>query len=166
MIKGKFSRLAVVLHLFLLVIPVMAFWQGSKLINSGEIEADSLIFYMIAAVFVLFTIYAVVSPILNIKEVYIDDKIFIYKYLFFRKSYTLNEIDGYFTMEVPSKDTTYETIYPVMRNRILPPVSSFYISNYDDLKNSFPLKHIGRVKFSWKNYFIILFVSKYNELDR
>ena len=79
---------------------------------------------------------------------------------------SLKDIDGYFTMELPSRECTYETIYPVSTNRILPPISSFYTSNYDEVKKFIPLKNMGKVKFSWKNYMMVLLFKKYKELDR
>lgn len=165
-IKGKFSILAVILHVILVIVAGMAYWSMRPLFISGEIGIGDITFYIVVPLFVIYTLFAVVSPFVSIKNVYIDDTSLSYKYLLMKKSFKLEDVDGYFIMDLPSRDATYETIYPVSRNRILPPVSSFYISNYDEMKNEIPLKKLGKVKFSWKNYMLVLFFKKYNELDR
>lgn len=166
MIKGEYSILAVILHLFLLGVAGVMFWQMSPLYTTGEIGAGDILFYVTVPVYVIFVLFAVISPFVSIKKIIIDDTSIVYRYLLMKKSFNLQEIDGYFTMDLPSRDATYETIYPVSRNRILPPVSSFYISNYDEVKKSVPFRKMGKVKFSWKNYMTVLLSKKYNELDR
>jgi len=163
-IKGEFSILAVLLHGMLLFFSGMVYWKMSPLFISGDIGTNDYTFYIVVPLYIIFTLFALISPLVSIKNIIIDDTSIIYKYLLMRKSYDLKDIDGYFTMEIPSKDTTYETIYPVSRNRILPPVSSFYTGNYDDFKKNIPLKNIGKVKFSWKNYLTVLIFKNYNEL--
>jgi hypothetical protein len=165
-IKGEFSILALFLHILLVAVAGVAYWQMSPLFTSGEISFSDPEFYIAVPLFAVFTVFAVISPFVSIKNILIDDSSIKYKYLLTRKIFNLQDVDGYFTMELPSRDTTYETIYPVSRNIILPPISSFYISNYDEVKKALPLKNMGKVKFSWKNYMLVLFFKKYNELDR
>jgi hypothetical protein len=165
-IKGEFSILALLMHILLIGVSAGAYWGMSPLFISGEITAGDPLFYLTLPLYALFTLFAVISPFISIKNIYIDDSTLVYKYFLFSKSYNLKDVDGYFTMEIPSKDTTYETIYPVSRNRILSPISSFYLSNYDEVKEQIPLRFIGKVKFSWKNYMLVLLFKKYNELDR
>ncbi len=164
-IKGQFSILALFLHILLIAVSIGAYRGMSPMFISGEITSGDLLFYITVPLYVLFTLYAVISPFVSIKNIYIDDSTIVYKYLLFRKSYHVKDVEGYFTMELPSKDTTYETIYPVSRNRILSPISSFYLSNYDEVKEQIPFRFIGRVKFSWKNYMLVLLFKNYNELD-
>ena len=165
-IKGQFSILAVILHILLIVVAVMAYWSMRPSFISGEIGTGDIMFYIAVPLFVIFTLFAVISPLVSIKNIYIDDASIIYKYLLMKKCFKLEEVDGYFTMDLPSKDATYETVYPVSRGRILPPISSFYLSNYDEVKKEIPLKKLGKVKFSWKNYLLVLLFKKYNELER
>lgn len=165
-IKGQFSILALFLHILLVAVSIGAYRGMLPMFISGEITSGDFLFYITVLLYVLFTLFAVISPLVSIKNIYIDDSVLLYKYLLFRKSYNLKDVDGYFTMELPSKDTTYETIYPVSRNRILSPISSFYLSNYDEVKKDLPIRSLGKVKFSWKNYMMVLILKKYNELDR
>lgn len=165
-IKGEFSILALFLHILLIAVSGIAYWKMSPLFVSGEISLSDPEFYIAVPLFVVFTLFAVISPLVSIKNICIDDASIKYKYLLARKTFNLKDVDGYFTMEIPSKDTTYETIYPVSRGRILPPISSFYTSNYNEVKEAVPFKKLGKVKFSWKNYMLVLFFKKYNELDR
>lgn len=165
-IKGEFSISALFLHILLIAVSGAAYVGMSPMFTSGEINPDDIIFYITVPLYIIFTLYALVSPLISIKNIFIDGTSIQYKYLLSRKTFNLKDIDGYFTMEIPSKDTTYETIYPVSRNRILPPISSFYISNYDEVKKAILLKKLGKVKFSLKNYMLIQFFKKYNELDR
>jgi hypothetical protein len=166
LIKGKVSILALILHVLLAAVAGAVYWQMSPLFISGEINTGEAAFYIAIPIYILFTIFAVISPLVSIKSIIIDENSISYKYLLARKIFNLKDIEGYFTMDLPSKDATYETIYPVSRNRILPPISSFYTSNYDDLKKAVPLKSMGKVRFSWRNYMLILLFRKYNELDR
>jgi len=165
-IKGKVSITAVILHIFLIVVSGMMYRYMSVFFYSGEIKPDDILFYVIIFIFILFTLFAVISPLISIKNIYIDETSLCYRYLLLKKSYDLKEIEGCFTMELPSRDTTYETIYPVSRNKILPPISSFYISNYDQVKKEIPFRSLGKIKFSWKNYMVLLLFKKYNELNR
>lgn len=166
MVKGRFSIFAGILHFFLVAISAVAFWQVSPFMSSEMTASDRYVLYCAVPLYIIFTIYALVSPFVNLKNVIIDDISITYRYMLRKKSFRLKDIEGYFTMELPSRDTTYETIYPVSSNRILPPVSSFYISNYDQVKKAMPLKNMGKVRFSLKNYFVILFTKKYTELNR
>ena len=165
-IKGQFSILALCLHILLVAVSIGAYRGMSPMFISGEITSGDFLFYITVPLYVLFTLFAIISPFVSIKNIYIDDSTLLYKYLLFRKRYNLKDVEGYFTMELPSKDTTYETIYPVSRNRILSPISSFYLSNYDEVKKDLPIRSLGQVKFSWKNYMMVLLFKKYNELDR
>ncbi len=166
MIKGKVSISAVILHLFLIGVAIAMYWQMAPVVRGAESQSDRYIFYVAVPIYIVFVIYAMVAPLVNLKSVTIDDKTVIYRYLFFKKSILLIDVDGFFTMEIPSRDYTYETIYPVSNNKILPPVSSFYISNYDEFKNNMNLKMLGKVKFSWKNYLAVSIFKKYSELSR
>ncbi len=133
---------------------------------SGEISYGDPLFFITVPLYIVFTLFAIISSFISIKNIFIDEKFLRYRYLFFSKRYNLNNIDGYFTMELPSRDTAYETIYPVSSNRILPPISSFYTSNYDEVKKAIPLKNLGKVKFSWNNFLVVLIFKKYNELKK
>jgi len=165
-IKGKFSVLAAVLHVFMIGISGIIYWKMSPLFISGEISTDDFFFYIVVPLYILFTLFALLSPLVSLKNIDIDDTLIVYKFILFRKSYSLKDIEGYFTMELPSKDTTYETIYPVSRGRILSPISSFYLSNYDEVKEKIPFRFFGKVKFSWENYMVVLLFKKYNELKK
>ncbi len=165
-IKGEFSILALIMHILLIAVSAGAYLGMSPLFTSGQITPGDPLFYLTVPFFVVFVLFSVISPFVSIKNIYIDEKSLRYRYIFFSRNYNINDIDGYFTMELPSRDTTYETIYPVSRNRILSPISSFYLSNYDEVKELIPFRFIGKVKFSWKNYLLVLLYKKYNELDR
>ena len=166
MIKGKISIMAVFLHLLLIAVPVILFWQSAPILDSAESSADRYVIFCAVPLYVIFTLYAVAAPLVNLKTVIIDDVLISYKYLLRKKNYSLKDVDGYFTMELPSRDNTYETIYPVKNNKILPPISSFYTSNYDEIKKAIPFRNLGKVKFSWKNYLVLLLYKKYNELNK
>jgi len=165
-IKGRFSILAAFLHIMLIGFSGMVYWKMSPLFTSGEIGTEDYTFYITIPLYVLFTLFALISPLVSIKNIVVDEVSIRYKYLLMRKSFNLKDIDGYFLMDLPSRDATYETIYPVSGNRILPPISSFYISNYDEVKKNIPLKNLGKVRFSWKNYLVVLLFKKYNELKK
>lgn len=166
MIKGRLSIYAVAMHAVLVAVAVGAFFSYPVIFSDGDITTDGPVFYMLIFIFVIYTFFAVVSPFVSIRNVHIDDKSLNYRYLLRKRVYLLETIEGYFTMELPSRDYTYETIYPVSRGIILPPVSSFYLSNYEEIKNRIPLKNLGKVRFSWRNYCLILLVKKYNELRK
>lgn len=165
-IKGEFSIFALLMHILLIAVSAGAYWGMSPMFISGEISSGDPLFYITLPLYGVFVLFSILSPFISIKNIYIDEKSLRYRYLFFSRSYNLKDVEGYFTMEIPSKDTTYETIYPVSRSIILSPISSFYLSNYDEVKEQIPLRFIGKVKFSWKNYMLVLLFKKYNELDR
>lgn len=166
MIKGRFSISALLLHIMLIGVAAGAYWGMSPMFISGEISYGDPLFFITVPLYIVFTLFAIISSFISIKNIFIDEKFLRYRYLFFSKRYNLNNIDGYFTMELPSRDTAYETIYPVSSNRILPPISSFYTSNYDEVKKAIPLKNLGKVKFSWNNFLVVLIFKKYNELKK
>lgn len=95
------------------------------LMNSGETSIEGYVLYITAPIYMIFILYSIIAPLANLKTIIIEDISITYKYLLMKKKYNLKEIDGYFTMELPSRDNTYETIYPVRNNTILPPIDPF-----------------------------------------
>lgn len=166
MIKGRLSLFAVTMHAVLVAVAAGAFLSYPEIFSDGDITTDDPVFYILFFLFLIYAGFAAISPFVSLKSIRIDADGLTYRYPLLKKVYPLNEVEGFFIMEIPSRDYTYETIYPVSRGRILPSVSSFYISNYQEIKSSIPLKDLGRVRFSWGNYLVVVTSKKYNELKR
>lgn len=165
MVKSKVSWLVVALHIMLVGITGVLVWYIFPFVRNGswmESVQNGIYFFIT----IIFGAFSLVSPFVNIKIIKIDDTALIYRYMLWQKKYIFTKINGYFLMDVPSRQGTYETIYPVSDNRILSPISSFYCDNYDEIKKALPVDNLGKIPFSWDNYKITVFSKRYDRIKR
>lgn len=118
-------------------------------------NSDVLLISFLSIILSVYVLFSFLYPIITLYNVYFADGMLIYHWLVLpiKKKYYLNELCGYFSVMLPSKNGEYLTFYPSDGERILPAISSFLYENAQDFIRSSGLKHLGRIKFSWKIYF-------------
>ncbi len=122
-----------------------------------EPDMSRLAFYVISAGIALFDIFAIVHPLISCYNVFYDGEFLEYRWTLIprRKKIHAQNIEGFYTMKVPSKEDEYMTAFPLYGDRMLPAISSFYFDNYNDILKELPGREIARLKFSWRTYFRI-----------
>lgn len=106
--------------------------------------------------------FAIGYPLLAVYRIEITDGALVYRWVFLprKKKVCLHEIEGYYSVLLPSRQAEYMTFYPVSGGRVLPAVSSFLFANSGAFMKQTGLKHLGRLPFSWNLYFKKIVIAK------
>lgn len=160
-IKSEFSIMLYILY------PVLAaacgfatyYFVRSAMFERGMNDAA---LYILGLCVLLMDVFAILHPMLACYDVYYDGEYLFYKWKFIprNRKFRIQDIDGYYTMKVPSRNNEYMTAYPVQGNAVLPSISSFFYDNYEDVVRGLPVKHMGEIPFSWTVYFRLAFSRK------
>lgn len=161
MVRSKFSIILYILY------PVLAAASGfatyyfihATLFEQGLSGAA---LFVMGFCILLMDAFAFIHPALACYDTCYDGEFLIYKWKFIPRSLKIRitDIEGYYTMKVPSRNNEYLTAFPVTRQAVLPSISEFYYDNYDEIINGLPVKHLEELSFSWKVYFRLTFSRK------
>ena len=161
MVKSKFNIMLYILYPMLAIAAGFAtyYFVHAALFESG-INTVSL--YILGLCVILMDLFAVIHPFTACYDTLYDGEYLVYRWKFIprNKIIRITDIEGYYTMKVPSRDNEYLTAFPVTRESVLPSISSFYYDNCDEVIKGLPVKHLGELPFSWKVYFRMAFRSK------
>ena len=127
--------------------------------GTAKLSVPQIIF---SACIALELAFAVGYPLLSIYRVEICEGALVYTWVFLprKKKTYLHEIEGYYSVILPSRQAEYMTFYPVSGGRVLPAVSSFLFANSGPFMKETGLTHLGRLTFSWQLYFGKIVIRK------
>ena len=162
-VSSVFNILVYPLYLILMIVAAMMIWfiiSDCSKGNPGQ-AFSSWILYCIAP---LLAYMAFIHPFFVFFNVTITENEMIYTWKFFpfrSLNIQLDDISGYYTMMVRSRDSAYRTYIPVLSNgKVLPLISSFYFDNAGDLMQAIKAVNKGELRFGWKRYFFDLHLLK------
>lgn len=160
-VKSEFNIAVYLLYIILIAFAgIGTFMLLPPVLKDPGINRISL--YIIIFSFTLFDLFAFIHPLISCYNVFYDGEYLLYKWTFIprRKKIHAEQIEGYYTMKVPSREDEYLTAYPACGNKLLPAISSFYFDNYSDIVKDLPGDELARIKFSWSKYFNMAVLGK------
>lgn len=161
MVKSKFSLILYVLYPILAATAVAAtyYFLRTTLFEEGINHAS---LFILGVCVLLIDLFAFVHPALACYDTSYDGEFLVYRWKFIPRSMKIRitDIEGYYTMKVPSRNNEYLTTFPVTRQSVLPSISEFYYDNYEEVVKGLPVQHLGELSFSWKVYFRLTFSRK------
>jgi hypothetical protein len=109
---------------------------------------------------VVFDSFALLQPLITCYKITVSEVYLDYKWTFvpFSKRYEKSKIKGYISIELPSRQATYLTYYPVLGNKLLPSISSFTLTNAKEVIEGTGFTSLGKIPFSWKFYGLYIFL--------
>ena len=168
MIKSKFwafgfwlMALLTILFLFLLFSAISQYyfnWEIFKISMGTPFEAHFLLTLFVSAILIFGSIFTY-----GANAIYIDpaNKTIKFKNIITRKtrSYSFDNFDGYVdTLQRDGRGNSYKAIYLVKEKRFIAKISSFFYSNYNELKDGLSdLPYLGFQTFGIIDSFKVLF---------
>lgn len=125
-------------------------------------DMSRITIYAAASGIAILDVFALVHPLISCYNIFYDGEFLEYRWTFipWRKKIHAQDINGYYTMKVPSRENEYLTAFPASGDKILPAISSFYFVNFSDIVKALPGREIARLKFSWRLYFRISLLKR------
>ncbi len=158
------SKFNSVLYFLYLLIFIAAGFATYYFVKSyyGTKDFYTVQFFCYASVIFILDAFALIFPFAASYNIIIDEKYMTYTWIFapLRKKFLLDEIEGYYTILLPSRDNVYLTAYPQKNGRLLSSISTFYVDNYDEVIAALNKPHLGRLNFSWRTYFVDILIKK------
>lgn len=158
MVRSKFSIMLYILYPVLAAAACAAtyYFFRTALFDEG-INIASLC--ILGACVLLIDLFAILNPALACYDTCYDGEFlhYIWKFIPRRMKIRITDIEGYYTMKVPSRNNEYLTAFPVTATSVLPSISAFYYDNYEEIVKGLPVQHLGELPFSWKVYFRLTF---------
>jgi hypothetical protein len=159
--KTKISIPPLSLYVLLLIVSFFSVYYLFKYLDAREFLITTASFFYCFSILLLF-IFSIVYPVTALYRVELRNNYLEYSWIIIsrRKKVALAEIEGYYSILLPSRNSEYLTFYPVSRGRVLPAISSFAFSNSGEFIIRTGLKHLGMLPFSWKMYFWNILIRK------
>lgn len=147
-VKSKFSIILYILYPMLAAASGFAtyYFIRSMLFESGINTAALIIPGLCVILIDAFTLF---HPALACYDICYNGEFLVYRWKFIPRTLKIRitDIEGYYTMKVPSRNNEYMTSFPVTRQTVLPSISEFYYGNYDEVVKGLPVKHSGSYPF-------------------
>ena len=158
MVRSKFSIMLYILYPLLAAAAGVAtyYFVRSVFFDTG---IDSAALCVMGLCVLLIDLFAILNPALACYDTIYDGEFLHYKWKFIPRimKIRITDIEGYYTMKVPSRNNEYLTAFPVTATSVLPSISAFYYDNYEEIVKGLPVQHLGELPFSWKVYFRLTF---------
>ncbi|GEM_PF-2564350 len=154
MIRSTCNVLVFFLYALLLFAAGMAtYYYGNDLYGRGFHITLGEIFFIPAIV--ILDVFALIYPLESCYVLEINSTGLTYRWVFKlqRRHFPIGGINGYYTMLVASRDAEYMYAYPVSGSQVLPALSEFSTSNYKEILEKLPGKHLGQIPLTWNRYY-------------
>lgn len=161
-IKSKANIFVYILFAVLAVGTGMLLWYTTKSVMSGRYlnSVNDIVLLVLTPPIVYFVI---IHPFLSWYTFTVTETQIIFSRTllpFIKISVLLTDLDGYYTMNVKSRESEYLTYIPVSNGMPLPLISSFYIDNSRKIIEATGVKFIGHIPYSMKRYFTITLLKR------